>query len=752
MGGGLVPARKGEGVTGAALHVLARTYGIEGEYHDIWGQRHLVGDDTKRALLAAMGVSAGDSGACERALEEARVQRWRRVIEPVLVARESESVIGIDVRLPDGTKPRLRWSLTLEDGRGHSGDIDMAQLVATDEEAQFEGRKFRRCRFDLPVKPALGYHTLQILGDSPEGAKANAMRLVVVPDACHRPEAIAEQRRAWGLQVQLYALRSRRNWGMGDFTDLRVLVDICAEAGAGVVALNPLHALYPCNPAHASPYSPSSRLFGNVLYLDVEAIPEFGQCESAKAAVGAPRFQERLNALRAAEMVDYPAVAQMKFSVLELLYRDFRERHLECDSPRAEVFRAFRTRGGGALRRHCIFDALHESLRHSVPSFGTWPSWPPAYRTADSPEVAAFASANAERVEFFEYLQWQLDEQLRSVTARARDRGLGVGLELDLAVSVDGGGSESWADQDCYANLASVGAPPDPLNLLGQDWGLPPLVPERLRETGYAPFIATLRENMRGGALRIDHVMWLMRLFWIPAGTKCANGAYVHYPFEDMLGILALESVRNRCLVVGEDLGTVPDEVRRALARLRVLSFRPMFFQREPDGAFSAPRDYPQDSVVTVSTHDLPTLKGFWQGVDLDVRRDLGLFPDEARRETELAARACDRERLLAALEREGLAPEGVRIDSPTAPEFAPELALSVHRFVSRAPARLFLVQLEDVLGQLHQVNLPGTADEYPNWRHKLPLDLEDLPTDPRMQALVGALRSERGASVSPTK
>lgn len=735
-------------MTAPALDLLARTYGIEGEYHDIWGERHLVGDATKRALLAAMEVSAGDSGACERALEEARVRRWRRVLDPALVARESGPAVAIDLRLPAGAGA-VRWSLTLEDGRGYSGDIEADHLPVKDE-VKIEGTKFRAHSLELPVKPGLGYHLLRVSVGSAKSTHAAEMRLIVVPDACHHPEAVADGRRAWGFQVQLYALRSRRNWGIGDLTDLKTLVDICAEAGAGVVALNPLHALYPCNPAHVSPYSPSSRLFGNVLYLDVEAIPEFERCEAAKRTVGALRFQGRLQALRAAEMVDYPAVAEMKLSVLDLLHRDFREEHLRRNSLRAEAFRAFRTRGGEALRRHCIFDALHESLRRSAPSLGTWQSWPPMYRSAGSREVAAFASENAERVEFFEYLQWQFDEQLRSVAARVRERGLGVGLELDLAVSVDGGGSESWANQGCYARFASIGAPPDPLNLLGQDWGLPPLVPERLREAGYEPFIATLRENMRGGALRIDHVMWLMRLFWIPRGARRAEGAYVHYPFEDMLGILALESVRNRCLVVGEDLGTVPDEVRGALARLRVLSYRPMFFQRDPGGAFSAPRDYPQDAAATVSTHDLPTLKGFWQGADLELRRDLGLFPDEHRRESEFAARAGDRQRLLAALEREGLSPEDARIDAGSMPEFSSELALNVHRFVARAPAKLLLVQLEDVLGQVHQVNLPGTADEYPSWRHKLPLELENIRADPRMSALMGALRLERGAPVSP--
>jgi (1->4)-alpha-D-glucan 1-alpha-D-glucosylmutase len=479
--------------------------------------------------------------------------------------------------------------------------------------------------------------------------------------------------------------------------------------------------------------------------VDVEAIPEFAECEAAQAAVREPAHREALQSLRAAELVDYPGVARKKRAMLELLYRHFRERHLAQGTPRAEAFRAFRDRGGRALRLHSVFEALQEYLHQKDPSSVDWYEWPQDLRTPDSPGVRAFAEANAARVEFFEYLQWQFDAQLAAVQARAAELGLSVGLDLDLAVSVDGAGSESWANQGCYARLASIGAPPDPLNLLGQNWGVPPLNPENLRQSAYAPFVATLRENMRrGGALRIDHVMWLERLFWVPAGAKPGEGAYVRSPFRDLLGILALESARNRCLVIGEDLGTVPDAFRETLRKQSVLSFRPMFFERRPDEEFQSPADYPRDAVATVSTHDLPTLRGFWEGADLDLRTKLELFPDEARRAAEVDARARDRLRLLAALDREDLLPEAMRGERPDT-AYSGEFALAVHRFVARSRSKLFLAQPEDVLGQLEQVNLPGTTEQYPNWRRKLTVDLEDLSSDARVRAFIDALRNERG-------
>jgi len=732
----------------SALEALARECGIEAEYRDAMGVVHGVTEGNQRALLRAMGIAAGDEESCARILEQRRKARWLRTLAPVQVVRESQRPLEIEVRRPADENESLPWTLELEKGDRSSGEAGARELELR-EEVEIDGRKYRRYALNLPVTPAPGYHWLEVCATrQPE--QAERMRLIVAPDACYVPDAIAGEARAWGFQVQLYALRSRRNWGMGDITDLKTLAEFCARTGAGIVAVNPLHALYVHNPSHTSPYSPSSRLFGNPLYVDAEAIPEFAECEAAQALVREPAFRETLQALRSAELVDYPGVARMKLAVLEVLYRHFRERHLAQGSPRAEAFRAFRDRGGKALRLHCVFEALQEYLHQKDPSNAGWYAWPQTLRNPDAPAARAFAQANAGRVEFFEYLQWQFDTQLAAVQARAKALGLSVGLDLDLAVSVDGAGSESWANQDCYVRPASIGAPPDPLNLLGQNWGLPPLNPENLRESAYAPFIATLRENMRrGGALRIDHVMWLERLFWIPEGAKLGEGAYVRSPFRDLLGILALESVRNRCLVIGEDLGTVPDNFRETLRREGVLSFRPMFFERRPNGEFESPGDYPPDAVATVGTHDLPTLKGFWQGFDLELRARLELFPDQARRDAEVAARARDRLRLLAALEREGLLPEGMR-DAGRGTGYSEQFALAVHRFVARSRSKLFLVQLEDVLGQIEQVNLPGTTEQHPNWCRKLSIELEDLRSEERVRAFVDAVRLERGPVEAP--
>jgi (1->4)-alpha-D-glucan 1-alpha-D-glucosylmutase len=321
-----------------------------------------------------------------------------------------------------------------------------------------------------------------------------------------------------------------------------------------------------------------------------------------------------------------------------------------------------------------------------------------------------------------------------------------VGLYRDLAVGVDLGGAETWSQQALYALDARIGSPPDDFNRFGQDWGLPPWVPQRLRDAAYAPYIAMLRANMRGaGALRMDHVMGLMRLYWVPPGMRGDQGAYVAYPFRDLLGILALESRRNRCLVVGEDLGTVPDAVRDAMHELGVLSYRLFYFERGEGGDFLAPGRYPKEALVAASTHDLPTLAGFWRGLDLDLRATLGMFPDEEERSRQSVSRGEDRARLLRALEREGLLPQGLALDPAGVPEMTPDLARALHRYLARAPAKIVLVQAEDMLGEADQVNLPGTTEAHPNWQRKLSLDLEAWAEDPRSVGLAEAMARERG-------
>ena len=375
-----------------------------------------------------------------------------------------------------------------------------------------------------------------------------------------------------------------------------------------------------------------------------------------------------------------------------------------------------------------------------------WPECPEPYRDPESSAVQGFAAERIDRVEFYMYLQWLADRQLGAAGRRAFELGLGVGVYQDLAVSIDRGGAEAWANRDLYALAASAGAPPDEFNQKGQDWGLPPIVPDRLREAAYTPFIATLRANMRhAGALRIDHVMGLARLFWVPPGGKPQDGAYVHYPFADLLGILALESHRNRCLVIGEDLGTVPEELRRDLAAAGVLSYRLLYFERRDDGEFKPPAEYPAQALVAISTHDLPTLAGWWEGRDLQLRTELGLFPSEAVRDAQFAARAQDRARLLAALERGGLLPAEATRDPASMPEMTNAFARALHVHLARSPAQVLVVQLEDIALARDQPNLPGTTDQHPNWRRRLTLTLERLPEDPRFAELARTLAVERG-------
>ena len=486
--------------------------------------------------------------------------------------------------------------------------------------------------------------------------------------------------------VQLYGVRSKRNWGIGDFGDLRTLIEFAAARGAAVVGVNPLHA------TQGSPYSPSSRLALNFLYLDVETLPEYAGSAAAQRLVRTKAFQRKLEQLRKAPLVDSAGVAVLKRNVLELVFRTAK--------PKSSAPSTF-----------AIFEALRE--KHG----GSWESWPREYRDPRSPAVRRFARKNRGRVAFHEWVQRAARAQLDAVQRRAHELGMPIGLYVDLALGADRGGAEVWADRESYALDATCGAPPDEFNPKGQDWGLPPYSPRALRASGYRPFIELLRANMpAGGALRMDHVMALSRLYWIPRGAKADKGGYVHYPLEDLLAVLAAESRERKCLVVGEDLGTVSGELRAKLHAAGLLSYRPLFFEKLPEGELAPPAAYPRDALVCVSTHDLPTWRGYWLEHDLDERDRVGLTVDAKK---ERALRRSELKKLERALEREGL----------------DRSARSAHTYIARTPCKIALVQPEDMLEVLEQANLPGTVEEHPNWRRKLPLALEAWASDPRVAA-----------------
>jgi (1->4)-alpha-D-glucan 1-alpha-D-glucosylmutase len=717
------------------LDRLARCHGILPDYRDVWGRQRQVADQTKRAVLDAMGVPCGDAETVRRALERQEAERTRRLLQPVLVLEETRD-LQVPVGLPDGNNDlTLSWRIVEEHGNVHEGESPVRDLgVGSDATA---GRTGAMLALDLRL-PA-GYHELRVkVADRQAG-----MSLIITPEHCYLPEALLADARWWGLTVQLYSVRRAHDWGMGDFSALPPLLDLCAGHGAAMLGLSPLHAMFPGWPEHASPYSPSSRLFLNVLYIDLEGAADVTGSAAARERMSAEDTAARLEQLRAANLVDYQALAAVKLPLLELAFAEFAA---APSSLRYQQFRQFCDAEGDLLLRHALFEALQEHFHGLDPASAGWPHWPRPYQDPASAAVTRFAQTHAQRVDFFRWLQWLAEEQLTAAARYAEDRDLSVGLYLDLAVSVDRNGAETWCNRHLYALDATVGAPPDLINVKGQNWGLPPLNPQSLFESGYALFVNTLRRNMRhAGAMRIDHVMGLMRLYWIPRGGEPDAGAYVSYPVDDLLGIVALESQRNRCMVIGEDLGTVPDGLSERMNRLRILSYRLLYFEQSDQGHFRSPEDYPALAAVAVSTHDLPTLRGWWHDRDLEWRSRLDLYPNEEMRQSTEHTRSRDRRALVQAFEDQGLTADDKSMQA--------DPAVAVHRFLARTPAMLLLVQLEDALGLAEQANLPGTVDEHPNWRRRIPVAVEALEEQARFRevmAAVGEARRSPVASVLP--
>ena len=721
------------------LRRLAKLYGIEPGYTDFWGKRRRIPDATARVLLQAVGAVVASPEEIAASLREAEARGWRRMLEPVQVSLASQP-LEVALSLPDRSGgARVRWRLVEEEGAGHAGEalLDDVPVIA---EAEVDGRRYRRWRLRLPHTLPEGYHRLEMEVSGDGADMHGTMRLILAPEHCLLAEEEEDHGRFWGLQSQLYGLRSERDWGMGDFTDLARLAETSASLGAAALGVNPLHALFPADAHHYSPYSPSSRLFLNVLYIDPEAVPDLEESTEAQAMLAEPGFRAEIEQLRGADLIDYPAVARTKLPLLERLFGSFRERHRDGSSARGQAFEAFRQKMGILLERHAIFDALHE---HALRTWGawSWQHWPEGFRHPDGPEVAAFAREHRDRVDFFAWLQWQADDQLRGAQKRALCAGMPIGLYQDIAIAVNAASSMTWAYPGVSLSGVSVGAPPDWFNPTGQDWGLAPLSPVGLYEGGYELFIASLRQNMRhAGAVRIDHVMGLKRLYWIPTGASAAEGAYVRYPFQDLVRLIALESRRHRCLVVGEDLGTVPGGFRPVMQQAGVMSCRVLYFERDGKQRFLPPDAYPVDALVSVSTHDLPTLKGFWAYRDVAWREVLELLPDKEAQAAARAERERDRVLLLKALEEAGRLPEGLDPESPPE-ELSDELIEAMHRFLAETPGRLLMVQLEDALGETEQPNLPG-AEAHPNWRRRSAQRIEDLAGNPLVRRIAAAINA----------
>ena len=721
--------RREEGSNGgrpaSRLSRLAAQFGVAASYVDEGGIRRRVSDQSLCQVLSVMGVEPQGQARVTERRRGTRSSRWRDMVDPVLVVRADRLPRTFSVRLPVAADQLRRitfeWELRREQGGVVTNRMagDRVRVIA---KTLMDGLPYCEVVLPFPGKLPIGYHVLSVKTLGPTVSRSAATTVVVTPVHCYLHPTVIDSRRTWGLTVQLYGLRSAKNWGIGDFRDLKEMIRWAGrELGADFLGVNPLHAL---PPGQISPYSPSSRLFLNPLYLDLEGIREFRETPSIQAKVRWAIFQNRLAALRRSPKVPYEAVARIKRRMLEELFRLFQKRHLTRRTARARAFQRFVHGQGEALQRFALFRTLEERLSkrgaRKETGLGGWRSWPKAYRHPESATVKRASVRYHSKVQFFQYVEWQCQQQLYSVQKAAKQSGMAIGLYKDMAVGIDPGGADAWAFQDQVVAEASIGTPPELFSPSGQRWNLSPFHPSRIREDRYRLFADCYRRAMQAcGVIRIDHAMGLFRLFWIPDGLVPAQGTYVRYPAEDLLGVLALESQRQQVMVIGEDLGTVTPSIRRRLMEGGLLSYRLLLFEQTAKGTFARPSRFPKLAAAAVTTHDLPTLRGFWIGRDIELKARLRLYRKPEWLERDLVIRARDKQALLDALFQEGLLPDDCPRGATAVPLMTDELCRAVYAYLARTPSRMLLISLEDLIGEIETPNVPG-QHAYPSWRMKV--------------------------------
>lgn len=679
---------------GKNLDQQATLAGIAADYIDAHGERRVIAPQTRHKLLAAM--------------QPKTLQPEVAPLPVVKLCYQDNPVI-----LPLAGKGKYHWVLQLEDTSQQQGVVAGGSNLS------------------LPGPLPQGYHQLTL---TQEGRQWGC-RLIIAPRRCYEPAALLAGKKLWGACIQLYTLRSQNNWGIGDFGDLRAMITKIAARGAAFVGLNPIHALYPARPENASPYSPSSRRYLNVIYIDVNAVADFQLSQAAQQWWQQPATQQLLALASSMDWVDYSTVMHLKLTALKLAFSQFQTR--DKNDALQQAFAQFVTIEGNSLYQQATFDALHAHLFAQDSSMWGWPEWPAEYRQADSAAVAAFCQQHADDVMFYQWLQWLAASQLAACFEQSQQCQMPIGLYRDLAVGVTDGGAETWGERELYCLNVSVGAPPDPLGPIGQNWGLVPMDPHAMVARAYQPFIDLLRANMaQSGALRIDHVMAFLRLWWIPQGETADQGGYVKYPIDDLLALLALESQRHRCMVIGEDLGTVPTEIIRQLHDSGIYSYKVLYFEHDADHRFRAPQNYPVQAMATLTTHDLPTLRGYWQGGDLRLGDKLGLYPDLDVFNGLLAERDRVKRGLLTALYRHADFSEVIS-KKAALPAMNRQLNLAMQRYLAGSACALLGLQPEDWLDMAEPVNVPGTSDQYPNWRRKLSHTVEEMFDDQQIEHLL---------------
>ena len=688
-------------------HTAAERAGIVPGYWDIQGQWHETGPLVRQAILNAVGGAPVRTAPRTFVLNPA-TRPWSVVMPPPV---EGAQGVSLELELEGEAARELPFL---------DSDLDDTGLVIA-----------------LPDDLPLGYHRLRWSGS------AVFVHLIVCPGRAWLPQCLENGGRRAGLAVSLYGVHGEHTWGCGDFTALLSVIDWVVDAiGGSYIALNPLHAIHNRQPYNTSPYLPNSLYYRNFIYLDIDAVPDLAACPEALALRNSPTVLEEIAALNNAAAVEYEAVSALKLRFLRLLFERFRQDELAVQSPRGLAFEAYVASEGELLTEYALYCALDETLHAAHPDLWIWPDWPETWQHPESIDVRRFQREHTGLILFFKYIQWQLDEQGRAAQSYALGRGMEIGLFHDLPLATDKCGAELWAHRQVYVQGCRVGSPPDGFSPSGQDWSFPPPNREAHRAEGYRLFAESIRKSAQhGGALRIDHVMRLFRLYWIPDGCDATQGTYVRDFSEDLLGVLALESVRNRILIVGEDLGTVEPEQRAALERFAILSYRLFYFERNGDGSFKRASEYPPQALVSSTTHDLPTLAGFWAGRDIEVRRELGLIADDESYRRWHADRRTEKRRMLDKLLEIGLLPPGYRLEAADGLELTGEVHNAITGFLAKTPSMLMTLNQEDLTKELDQQNMPGTTWQYPNWRRKMGYSVEQLHSHDQARAFATMLR-----------
>ena len=703
---------------------LLKKLGIARKFTDAaQNQKEYVADDeTLRKMVNYLGFELKNINDSEKLLQKLEKQRWLNVFEPIYVVKENSKII--DVVLPQNQAQK--YSLKIKEC-GKNKFNPLCFELKNEEKRTLGKINYVRQTLEISEDLAPQYYDLEL---ETEGKKYRSV-LAVTPEKCYTPKVLEEQK-IWGFASQLYSLRSKQNWGVGDFSDLKKLVEICAQNGADIIGLNPLNVLVHDFPDDASPYSSISRLFLNPIYIDVKKVVGF--------APEMLRGEENvLESARNASDIDYSAVYNLKMRVLHKIFAKI------SGTKQEKEFMAYCTQKGDDLQSLATYQAIYSEYHDKV--FGGWKSWPKELQNPHSKAVKEFVLSHEKEVAFFKYLQFLCEKQLNEVYEFICEKGLKIGLYRDLPVGLSKDSLELWQDEDLFIKDCGAGAPPDAFFPSGQRWCLGAFNPFQLKSRAYQPFIKVLREAMRyAGALRIDHVMSLMRLYIIP--DKGENGTYVYYDFDDMLGIVALESYLNKCMIVGESIGNVPDGFIEKLHERGIYSLSVLWAERweSGHGLFKMPEDYPENVVCSIGTHDMAPLKARWFGYDIQALYDLKMLNEKEKNE-QYKAREVERKYLLAALDYAKVWPadEQRKADYLYGEGYPEGIMPATEKYMSRSASKVYLAQAADIFGVDKMQNLPGTdRDKHPNWRRRLPVDLEDFSAHPEFIKAIKAIKEER--------